>query len=101
MNFGRITARAAAVLLMAAAFVFSASAQSAAPANQPTPAPVVVSPEVSADRQITFRLLAPQAENVRLIGSDIPGVGSGKPMTKGDNGVWEITIGQIASGSYR
>ena len=101
MNFGRITARAGAVLLMAAVFVLSALAQSAAPANQQTPAPAVVSPDVSADRQITFRLLAPQAENVRLTGSDIPGVGSGKPMTKGDNGVWEITVGPIDSGSYR
>jgi len=101
MNFGRITARAGAVLLMTAIFVFSALAQPAAPSNQQTPAPAVVSPEVLADRQITFRLLAPQAENVRLIGSDIPGVGGGKPMTKGDNGVWELTIGPIASGSYR
>jgi|SRR5262245_17587974 len=33
MNFGRITACASAVLLMAAVFVFSALAQSAAPAN--------------------------------------------------------------------
>jgi enterochelin esterase-like enzyme len=101
MNFGRITARAATVLSAAAIFVFSAFAQSVAPATPQAPAPVVTSPEVSADGQITFRLLAPQAENVRLTGSDIPGVMGGKPMTKSDKGVWEITVGPIASGSYR
>jgi enterochelin esterase-like enzyme len=100
MNFGRST-HTAAVLLATASLVFSASAQSAAPANQQTPPPVLISPEVSADRQITFRLLAPQAENTKLIGSDIPGVGSGKPMTKGDKGIWELTIGSILPGSYR
>src|SRR5215510_4224883 len=101
MSIGRISARAAAVLSAASIFVFSAFAQSVAPATPQAPAPVVNSPEVSADGQITFRLLAPQAENVRLTGSDIPGVGGGKPMTKSDKGVWEITVGPIASGSYR
>ncbi|HEY7183592.1 MAG TPA: alpha/beta hydrolase-fold protein [Blastocatellia bacterium] len=100
-NLGRITACVGAVLSATAVFAFSALAQSGAPANQQTPAPVVISPEVSADQNITFRLLAPQAENVRLTGSDIPGVLSGKAMTKGDNGVWELTLGPIAPGSYR
>src|SRR5262245_6737109 len=101
MSFGRLIIRTTTLLLAAVSFVFSALAQTAAPANQPTPPPVVVSPEVSADRQITFRLLAPQAENVRLTGSDIPGMGQGKPMTKGDKGIWELTVGPIAPGSYR
>jgi enterochelin esterase-like enzyme len=91
----------AAVLLVVCELTTSALAQSAAPAAPPTPPPVVVSPEVSADRQITFRLLAPQAESVRLTGSDIPGMGQGKPMTKGDKGIWEITIGPVLPGSYR
>lgn len=64
-------------------------------------APVVVSPEVQADRRVTFRLLAPQAETVRLTGGDIPGMGPGKPMTKGENGIWEITLGPIDPGAYR
>src|SRR2546425_12971650 len=72
-----------------------------APAAQQTPPLFVISPEFSADRPLTFRLLAPQAESVRLTGSDIPGMGQGKPMTKGDKGIWEITIGPISSGSYR
>jgi len=61
----------------------------------------VVSPELSADRKITFRLLAPKAESVRLVGGDIPGLGQGAPMTKGTNDVWEVTIGPIDPGAYR
>jgi enterochelin esterase-like enzyme len=71
-------------------------------------APPVVSPEVLPDRRITFRLLAPQVENVLLRGSDIPGLTGGgrggpggQPMTKGENGVWEVTIGPIEPGAYR
>ena len=101
MNFGRlITRTAAAAFLVSSSFVISTRAQSAAPAAQPTP-PVIISPEVLPDRQLTFRLLAPQAESVRLAGSDIPGMGPGKPMTKNDQGIWEVTIGPIAPGSYR
>src|SRR3954470_9733940 len=35
--------------------------------------PVVVSPEVSKERKVTFRVLAPKAEEVTLNASDIPG----------------------------
>ena len=97
MNFVKLITRTV-VLLVVCEFIPLALGQSAAPAAQQTPPPVVISPEVSADRQITFRLLAPQAESVRLTGSDIPGMGQGKPMTKGDKGIWEVTIGPICSG---
>jgi enterochelin esterase-like enzyme len=68
--------------------------------------PVVVSPEVLPDRRIVFRILAPQAESVRLQGSDmtagLPAGGQGLPqLTKGENGVWEVTIGPIEPGAYR
>jgi len=63
--------------------------------------PQVVSPEVSADRRITFRILAPKAESVRLSAGDIPGNGQGAALTKGTNGVWETTIGPIDPGAYR
>ena len=63
--------------------------------------PRVVSPEVAADRHVTFRILAPQAKAVRLSGSDIPGVGRGAEMTKDPNGVWEVTLGPIDPGAYR
>ncbi|MBS1812833.1 MAG: esterase [Acidobacteria bacterium] len=64
-------------------------------------APQFTSPEVQADRQITFRLYAPQAQTVRLSAGDIPGMGPGKEMTKAENGVWEVTIGPIDAGAYR
>jgi enterochelin esterase family protein len=63
--------------------------------------PQVVSPEVAADRRVTFRILAPKAEAVRLIGTDIPGNGQGAEMKKGDNGVWEATLGPLDAGAYR
>lgn len=66
--------------------------------------PRVVSPEVSPERKLTFRILAPKAESVQLGGSgDIPGTGFGQatPLTKGTNGVWEATIGPINPGAYR
>jgi enterochelin esterase family protein len=63
--------------------------------------PRVISPEVAADRHVTFRILAPKAEEVLLSGSDIPGNGRGATMTKDPNGVWEVTLGPIESGAYR
>jgi enterochelin esterase family protein len=64
-------------------------------------APVVVSPEVSADRHITFRIYAPQAQNVRLNAGDIPGLGQSGVLTKGENGVWSATVGPVEPGAYR
>jgi len=61
----------------------------------------VVSPQVLPDRRVTFRILAPQAQAVRLAGSDIPGNAPGAPLTKGENGVWEVTLGPIDPGAYR
>ncbi len=114
----RSTAFAVAVAAALFAGLFSPSftiAQDAAPAARPgaQPAaqpgrgarrgpqgPVVVSPEVLPDHRATFRILAPSAENVRLSGGDMPGVGRAV-MSKGDNGVWETTIGPLGAGAYR
>lgn len=67
--------------------------------------PPVVSPEVSAERKITFRLRAPKAESVRLGGTDLPGVGGGQgqgpALTRTTNDVWEITVGPVPPGAYR
>jgi enterochelin esterase-like enzyme len=63
--------------------------------------PQVTSPEVQSDRRVTFRILAPQAQAVRLAAGDIPGVGQTTQLTKGENGVWEVTIGPIDPGAYR
>ena len=63
--------------------------------------PPVVSPEVGADRRITFRIRAPQAETIRLTAGDIPGVGQTTLLTKGETDVWAVTIGPIEPGAYR
>ena len=76
------------------------SAQSPAP-NVSQPPPVVQSPEVSADRRLTFRIYAPRAASVRLNASDIPGLGPGAALTKGDNGVWTFTTVPVPVGAYR
>jgi len=70
-------------------------------AQGPPAGPQVVSPEVTGDKRITFRILAPQAQAVRLNATDIPGNGSAAPLTKGANGIWEITTGAVPPGAYR
>jgi enterochelin esterase family protein len=70
--------------------------------------PRVTSPEVAADGRVTFRILAPKAQAVRLLG-DIPSDGptvpmqppTGRALTLGKEGVWDITVGPLAPGSYR
>ena len=64
-------------------------------------APAFASPEVAADRRLTFRIHAPNAQAVRLTAGDIPGVGQTTHLTKGENGVWAVTIGPIDPGAYR
>jgi enterochelin esterase-like enzyme len=69
--------------------------------NRAPQGPQFVSPEVSPDRRITFRILAPKAQSVRLSGGDIPGNGSGAELTKGTNGLWEVTVNAVPPGAYR
>ncbi len=64
-------------------------------------APAFVSPEVLTDRRVVFRVFSQKAEDVRLVGTDIPRNTQGLPMAKGDNGVWEATVGPLAPGAYR
>ena len=72
------------------------------PPQAPPPAPSVKSPEVLPDGRVVFRILAPKAENISLQASDIPGLGRpGPQFAKGENGVWEATIGPVEPGAYR
>ena len=92
------------ILLFSLAVLASvASAQPAAepPRNRAPQGPQIVSPEISADRHITFRIRALKAESVRLSGGDIPGNNPGAELTKGTNDIWEVTIGPIDPGAYR
>lgn len=63
--------------------------------------PVVVSPEVKADRRVTFRVFAPKAEAVGVFTTDLPGGFAPRPMKKGDDGVWELTLDAVEPGTYR
>jgi len=104
MSAKRMTTSAVAVVMLAASgLTFSGAAQAAAEAPRfgGPQGPRVVSPEVSADRKITFRILAPKAQAVRLTSTDIPGNNQGAEMTKGDEGVWEVTLGPVEAGTYR
>jgi len=57
----------------------------------------VASPEVAADRHVTFRILAPKASEVSLIGEFVQG---SKSLTKDNNGLWSVTVGPIAPEMY-
>ena len=54
----------------------------------------VISPEVHPDRTITFRLRAPQANQVALQ------FGGSKPMTKDAAGIWSVTAGPVEPELY-
>jgi enterochelin esterase family protein len=60
-------------------------------------APPFTSPEVGADRRLTLRYYAPNAQSVTAAGEL-----NGQPMklTKGENGVWSGTIGPLAPDIY-
>ena len=57
----------------------------------------VRSPEVAADRTVTFRLRAPAAGEVTLTGEFMKG---SKPLQKGGDGVWSVTVGPLEPEIY-
>ena len=54
--------------------------------------PPIHSPEVAPDRTVTFRMRAPLASEVTLSGEFLRG---SKPLVKGSDGVWSVTIGPL------
>ncbi len=67
----------------------------------PPAPPSFTSPDVRPDRGVVFRVFAPRADEVRLVGTDIPRNVQGIAMTKDDRGVWETTVGPLEPGAYR
>lgn len=61
-----------------------------------------ISPEVHDDHRVTFRVKAPDAKLVELTGSMFVGDEARKKVafTKGDNGIWELTIGPLRPEIY-
>jgi enterochelin esterase-like enzyme len=98
-----ITGRTSLLLFAALAAAFG---------QQLSPNETLRSPEVDAQGRVTFRLFAPQAQQVKLQaeGRDAtPGItpeqlkaeSERSGMTKGPDGVWSIQIGPIQPGVYR
>ena len=65
------------------------------PSAKPTARPPVVSPEVHADRRVTFRLLMPKAGQVLVSG----GFGE-QPLRNDGTGLWSTTVGPLESELY-
>ena len=78
----------------------------------PTPNDTLKSVEVQPDRHVRFRIWAPSAMTIKLQAEgpeatpratpdqaykDMTGV----PLAKGEQGIWEVTIGPIEPGIYR
>jgi enterochelin esterase-like enzyme len=72
-----------------------AFAQQNKPAQAPPPAPVV-SPQVHSDGSVTFRLRAPNAQEVKLAREGTEPVA----MQKDDQGVWSLTTAPLAPDYY-
>lgn len=82
--------------LASAAEVPAATNAPAAPVRRMRPPPIV-SPDIQADRHVTFRLQAPKAAEVIVIGQWAEGRA---PMSKGSNGVWSVTMSPIEPGVW-
>lgn len=66
-------------------------------AQAPLPPPPILSPEIDANRMVTFRLLAPLAHDVSVNGQWPDGHAV---MAKGTNGVWNVTVGPVDPGVW-
>lgn len=76
------------------------------PAAAPAPAPprgrgpqtpAVISPEIAADRQVTFRLRAPNAQAVSVTGQFLK---ERAVMTRDETGLWSVTVGPVEPNVY-
>lgn len=61
--------------------------------------PPVVSPEVHADRKVTFRIRAPKASDVTFFGDWMP-TNTSEKMSRGNDGVWSVTLGPLPPSIY-
>jgi enterochelin esterase family protein len=89
---------APAVLVLAAAACPPGAAARQAP-RQPSPNDRLTSPEVLADRKVTFRIYAPKASEVTLRGDWMDAPGPVK-LEKNDDGVWSATVGPLVPDFY-
>lgn len=59
----------------------------------------IVSPEILPDNSVVFRIKAPSAKTVNVVGTFTPKIVP-VPMTKNSEGVFEVKVGPIASNMY-
>ena len=85
------------MLALAPVLALSALAQTAQAPRSPND--TLKSPEVSADRRVTFRIYAPKASLVTVTG-DWMARGAAEKLTREENGVWSLTIGPMAPDYY-
>ncbi len=89
-------------VVLAEAMLLTGAALAPAQERRGPREPAIVSPEVSTEKKITFRVQAPKAEKIRLVAGDIPGSGrEGVVFKKGERDVWEATVGPVPPGAYR
>jgi enterochelin esterase-like enzyme len=115
MSINRLKVRGLAFAAISLAWLAPVARAQAPAAEKKEPAPRfpmpqgprVTSPEVAADGRVTFRILAPKAQAIRLLGdvlSDGPAVPmqppAGRALTQGAEGVWEVTV-PLAPGAWR
>jgi enterochelin esterase family protein len=62
-----------------------------------------ISPEVDDNQMVTFRLNAPNAEEVQVNGTFLRDLESDVsiPLLKGDDGVWSVTVGPVTPEIYK
>lgn len=66
-------------------------------------APGIVSPEVKTDKTVTFRFLAPDAKEVKIMGDWMPGkdrIPGSEAMTKDEKGIWSYSTPVLPSDLY-
>lgn len=64
---------------------------------QPPRGPLVISPEIHPDKTVTFRYLAPSAQQVKLSAQFEK---TQQPMTKDASGIWSVKVGPVKPDIY-
>jgi enterochelin esterase family protein len=88
-------------LLVILGLLGAVSASALSVAAQPPkkdPQPRLVSPEVGADRKVTFRISAPKATEVMIRGDWM--TGAPEKLTQDEKGVWSVTVGPLTPDFY-
>jgi enterochelin esterase family protein len=99
-----VTNRAVGVptlLVLLASLVSTPQATAQFGQRTPTPNDTLQSTERWSDNRVTFRIYAPKASEVSIVGDWMgQGLAEGGNLQKGDDGVWSITVGPLPADLY-